>query len=302
MKTRNIILIYILLIGCSSPENSSGSENSIDDIPAFQSSFDYQPEPPVDGKLLGIIELGYSGFNSFIVRMDKQDRWSLEKAMYSESYVGDNKITFDQVISKIELFKTDMLDYGVGNDDINFVASSSAIRNQKVVDISQRLRRLNIGLITVSAEQEGYYSLYATVPKEFRENAFMIDIGSGNTKISWIENNEPKSVETYGSRYYEVGTSDQQARIGIKDAIAQVPNKNRQLCFMVGKIPHLLATITNNRTRRYTVLESPEAYTFSEDKEKAGLNIYDAIWEESTFSYVFDWDSNFSIGVLMNVN
>lgn len=302
MRTEHIILALILLWGCNSPESSDSSGNSTDDLPLFQSSFDYQPEPPIEGKLLGIIELGYSGFNSFVVKMDKQDRWSLEKSVYGKSHVGDDSVTFDHVISKIEDFKTDMIQFGVDPNDINLVASSSAIRNQKVIEIANRLRQLNIGLITVNAEKEGQYSLHATVPKDFRENAFMIDIGSGNTKISWVEDNQTRSIETFGSRYFEIGISDQQARIGIKEAIAQVPNKNKYLCFMVGNMPHVLALATNNRNARYTVLEEPDTYEFSNEQEKAGLNLYDALWEESTFSYVFDWESNFSIGVLMNVN
>ncbi len=276
--------------------------SSPDEIPAFLSSFDYQPEPPVDGKLLGIIELGYSGFNSFIVRMDNEDRWSLEKATYGKSGVGEGEVTFDQVFSQVEEFRTEMMKFGVKRNDINLVASSSALRDRKVVAIADRLRILNIGLITVNAVQEGNYALLATVPKEFASNSFMVDIGSGNTKISWTEGGEAKSVETYGSLYFQSGISDQEARIGIKEALATVPDENRSLCFMVGKIPFVLATATNNRNKRYTILESPEAYDFTEVQQKAGLNLYDALWQESTISYVFDWDSNFSIGVLMNVN
>ncbi len=302
MGTKNIIATLILFVGCSTSENNSSTPTSIDELPEFLSSFDYQPKPPVDGELLGIIELGYSGFNSFIVRMDNKDRWRLEKATFGESKVGDGEITFDQVFSQIEKFKADMIEFGVDRNDINLVASSSALKERKVLDIAERLRRLNIGLITVSARQEGNYALLATVPKAFMKNAFMVDIGSGNTKISWAEGNETKSVETVGSRYFESGISDQQARIGIKEALATVPEENKGLCFMVGKIPYLLATATDNRTRRYTVLEPPEAYNFEEKHELAGLNLYDALWQESTISYVFDWDSNFSIGVLMNVN
>jgi hypothetical protein len=302
LRSPYIIALAILIIGCSNPESSSDEESYVEESPVFLSSFDYNPEPPENGELLGIIELGYSGFNSFIVTMDRQDRWRLEKSVYGESYVSSDQITFEQVLKRIEKFKSTMIQFGVPENNINFVASSNAIKSEKVVDIARRLRQMNIGLITVNAKQEGNYALYATVPKEFFPHAFMIDIGSGNTKISWVDKKEPITIETYGSKYYEDGVSDQQARIGIKEAIAQVPAKNKTVCFMVGKIPYLLATITNNRTSRYTILEVPDAYSFREEQEMAGLNLYGAIWEESTISYVFDWDSNFSIGVLMNVN
>lgn len=290
------------MAGCSTAENSSNSSGSTENLESFQTSFDFQPEAPVNGKLLGIIELGYSGFNSFIVTMDKEDRWSLEKAIYSESQVADGDVTLESVIAKIEQFKSEMIEFGVDGNNINLVASSSAIRDQKVVEIANKLRAMDVGLITVSAEQEGTYALYATVPRALLENAYMIDIGSGNTKVSWLESGEAKTLETFGSRYKEAGVTDQDARIGIKEAVAQVPTKNRDLCFLVGKIPFLLAKTTNNRSTRYTILESPKAYTFEKEQQQAGLNLYDALWEESTISYVFDWDSNFSIGVLMTVN
>ena len=302
MRIRNIAISLLLSVGCSSSENSTDEKRTIDNTPSFHSSFDYRPEAPVDGKLLGIIELGYSGFNSFIVKMDNQDRWSLEKASYSESYVGDDNVTFDYVLSEIEKFKSEMIEFGVNGNDINFVASSSAIRNQKIVDIAEQLRRLDIGLITVSADQEGRYAFDATLPKDLKKDAFMIDMGSGNTKVSWLEGNKVQTLETFGSRYQEIGITDQEARIGIKEAVGQVPERNRSLCFMVGKIPFLLASETNNRSARYTILEPPNVYSFADVQSMAGLNLYDALWKESTISYVFDWDSNYSIGVLMNVN
>ncbi|MEP1095213.1 MAG: hypothetical protein ABJG78_08895 [Cyclobacteriaceae bacterium] len=302
MRIRYIALSLLLFARCSFSENSSGEKRTTGDLTSFQTSFDYAPEQPVNGKLLGIMELGYSGFNSFIVKMDNQDRWTLEKALYSESHIGDGKVTFEYVLAEIERFKSEMIAFGVDGNNINFVASSSAIRDQKVVGIAEQLRRLDIGLITVSVTQEGTYALHATVPKSLLEDAYMIDIGSGNTKVSWYENGQAQTLETYGSRYKEVGVSDQEARIGIKDAVAQVPSRNRNLCFMVGKIPFLLATLTDNRSKRYTVLEPPDAYSFADAQSQAGLNLYDALWEEATISYVFDWDSNYSIGVLMNVN
>ncbi len=302
MRFKHIIIATILLGGCTTQEGSSDSEGSAENTPAFLSSFDYQPESPTDGKLLGIIELGYSGFNSFIVSIDNEDRWALEKAIYDESKVGDGKVTFDHVISKIKEFRTEMIEFGVNENDINLVASSSALRDQKVVEIAEKLRGLDIGLITIDATQEGRYAFLATVPKEFQKSSFMVDIGSGNTKISWFEGTEIRSIETVGSRYFESGVSDQQARIGIKEALATVPPENKNICFMVGGLPHLLANSTDNRNSRYTILEPPEEYTFSERPEQAGLNLYDALWQEATIAYVFDWDSNFSIGVLMNVN
>ena len=38
-------------------------------------AFSYEAPAPVDGKLKGVVELGASGFNSFIVRIDQNRTW-----------------------------------------------------------------------------------------------------------------------------------------------------------------------------------------------------------------------------------
>ncbi|MEQ9404982.1 MAG: hypothetical protein RIM99_15425 [Cyclobacteriaceae bacterium] len=296
------MLTVILIAGCTG--NNSEGNTIADPVEehTFVSSFDYVPEPPENGALFGIIELGYSGFNSFIVQMDEKNRWSLEKAVYDESLVAKGRITLEYVLSKIDSFKKEMIDFGVSENHINLVASSSAIQDQKVQEIARELRSMNIGLITVDPIQEGNYALMATIPPELRRNAYMIDIGSGNTKISWMDGKDIVSIETYGSLYYQENISDSTAQLAFKEALSKVPENNRNICFMVGKIPFLLATSTNNRSGRYTILEHPDTYEVNNYQEQSGFNIYRSIWEEKTFSYVFDWDSNFSIGVLISVN
>ena len=37
--------------------------------------FSYTPEKPVNGKLRGVVELGATGFNSFVINLDDQRRW-----------------------------------------------------------------------------------------------------------------------------------------------------------------------------------------------------------------------------------
>ena len=295
------LVALLLLSACASSGDQNNSTSSDGEI-TFVTSFDYQPETPINGQQLGIIELGYTGFNSFMVNMDNRDRWSLEKANYSESYVGDGKVTLEHVLNKIDHFKQDMIQHGVQEYNISFVASSSAVKNDRVLEIIERLRQMDLGVITVNAEQEGYYAHYATIPEKFAENSFMVDIGSGNTKITWIDKGEIKTIESYGSKYYQQEIPMEEARNGIKRALWEVPDKNKNLCFLVGKIPYLLATASNNRDGRYSILEAPDTYEFKDEQELAGLNLYHAIWNKETIAHVFDWDSNFSIGVLMAVN
>ena len=40
-------------------------------------SFSYVPEKPVNGVLRGVVEVGASGFNSFVINMDREKRWEI---------------------------------------------------------------------------------------------------------------------------------------------------------------------------------------------------------------------------------
>jgi hypothetical protein len=62
----------------STPENSEATTSET-------AAFAYTPPAPVDGKLRGVVELGASGFNSFIIKVDKEKRWNLEKSEFGNS-------------------------------------------------------------------------------------------------------------------------------------------------------------------------------------------------------------------------
>lgn len=301
-----IVLLFIIpvltIVGCSSPD-AGESNTTAGTSGSFSSSFDYQPEPPSNGTLLGIIELSFTGFNSFIIEIDQQDRWSLKKAVYGESFVELGEITLDHVLEQLTSFKADMSALGLDENDVNLVVSSSASKTDKVKKISDQLRELNIGLIEISPEQEAAYAFQATVPESLRERSYLIDIGSGSTKISWLENGRVISKETYGSKSHLHGTSKLDVYHQLKEAIGQIPTESKSLCFLVGGVAFDLAKATNARAGRYTILKAPEEYQNQDSTQvPSGLNMYNAIWSEVTYSYVFDWEANFTIGILMDVN
>ena len=39
--------------------------------------FNYTPEEPVNGQLRGVVEVGATDFNSFVINMDNQNRWKI---------------------------------------------------------------------------------------------------------------------------------------------------------------------------------------------------------------------------------
>ncbi|WP_155833047.1 DUF6799 domain-containing protein [Hymenobacter swuensis] len=266
-------------------------------------SFTYQPPAPVNGKLKGVVELGASGFNSFIIRVDKQLNWKLEKSEFGNSLIMENLATDDDVRKGLKSYIGQMLDYGVGGRDIHFVVSSGAIMADVTRRIIGTLKELGYVVNTVTPEQEGALALKAALPPAFTGKAFVADIGSGNTKISWMQNALPKALDTYGAKYYQKGIADEAVARDVADNARQVPEALRQTCFIIGGVPYELAKINRQNKERFTVLSAPAAYTeLPNAKTKAGVTIYKALSDATGCQqFVFDWDANFTIGYLLTM-
>ena len=267
-----------------------------------RSAFTYTPPAPTAGKLRGVVELGASGFNSFIVRVDEQKAWKLEKADFGNSLVLENMATDFDIREGLKKYIAGMLDFGVGGRDIHFVVSSGAAKAENTQKIVRALKSLNYVVNTVTPEQEGRLALRSVLPEAYRDNAFVVDIGSGNTKISWMKGGEINAVEGPGSKYFQSGTDDAAIYAQVKEKASDVPQSNRQTCFIIGGIPYELAKKVRNGKERYTVLNAPTAYQGDNAKQKAGLNIYKAIADATGCQqFVFDWDANFTIGYLLTL-
>lgn len=288
----------------SSDESSASSSSSSNDEATSSSrpAFTYTAPEPQNGKLKGVVELGASGFNSFIVRIDDQKHWKLEKAEFGNSLVQENMATDDDIRAGLKSYIGKMLDFGVSGRDIQFVVSSGAVKIESTQKIIKALKSLNYVVNTVTPEQEGSLGLKAVLPDEFYGTAFVTDIGSGNTKISWKEGSSTKSLETYGSKYFENGTTDQTVYDEVNAKAKQIPSDHRKTCFIIGGVPFELAKKVRNGKERYTVLDAPSAYKLENAKSKAGVNIYKAIADATGCDqFVFDWDANFTIGYLLTL-
>lgn len=195
-----------------------------------------------------------------------------------------------------------MFDKGVAKNNMHFVISSGAQKEPKTAEISNELKKMGYVVNLVTAEQEGKYGFNATVPPSFADNSYLIDIGSGNTKISWNENGSLKSIELPGAKYYEKGTSDDQVYNEVKSQAAKIPEGKRNVGFILGGVPFTLAKQHRKGEERYTVLKAPQSYNAADKKMAAGLNIYRAITDATkTDTFVFDWDANFTIGFLLGL-
>lgn len=118
--------------------NTANNNQAASETPRV--SFDYTAPVPVNGKLKGVVELGASGFNSFIVRIDANKNWKLEKAEFGSSLVYENMATDDDVRNGLKNYIRGMLDFGVGGKDIHFVVSSGARPSPRSLKFQKALR------------------------------------------------------------------------------------------------------------------------------------------------------------------
>ena len=280
----------------------SEKENSGEKVSS--KGFEYTPEKPVNGKLKGVVEVGASGFNSFVVLIDKEKRWELVSKKFGASFALEGMSTKDDIKAGLQDYITDQLNSGVKPNDIQFVVSSGAQKAPTTAGIVAYLKSKRYVVNLVTAEQEGIYAFKATVPPAYQGNSYMMDIGSGNTKISYLNDNDQlTSIEIPGAKYYQSGKTNADVKTEILATISKLPKDKRNVAFVLGGVPFSLAKQTRSGEERFTVLNAPSAYKSGSDKKiESGLNIYDSVKKATnTDTFVFDWDSNFTIGFLLGL-
>jgi hypothetical protein len=276
----------------------AGSSKSAEDV----REFNYTPEKPQEGKLRGVVEVGATGFNSFVINLDKQKRWEIIDKDFGESLAYEGLATTEDIRAGLKKYIASMFDKGVLKKDMHFVISSGAQKEPKTTIIGNELKKMGYVVNLVTPDEEAQLAFRATVPPEFKDNSFMVDIGSGNTKVSWEENGKLKSLELPGAKYYEKEISDNDVYNEVRKLISKLPDDKRNMAFILGGVPFTLAKQHRAGEERYTVLKDPSAYDASDKKMASGLNIYKAIQDATrTDTFVFDWDSNFTIGFLLGL-
>src|SRR5215203_2458560 len=264
--------------------------------------FNYTPEKPVNGTMRGVVEVGATGFNSFVINMDGQKRWEIVSKDFGESLAYEGLATTDDIRAGLKKYLAAMFDKGVSKNNMHFVISSGAQKETKTTTISNELKKMGYVVNNVTPQQEAMFALRATIPPSFVDNSFMVDIGSGNTKVSWQENGNLKTMELPGAKYYEKGTADNEIYDHVKSEMSKVPEDKRNVCFIIGGVPFMMAKQDRKGEERYTVLNAPQSYKASDKRMASGLNIYKAIIDATrTDTFVFDWDANFTIGFLLSL-
>lgn len=264
--------------------------------------FAYQPEKPVDGKLKGVVEVGATGFNSFVVNMDKNRRWEVVSKDFGQSLAYEGLATTEDIRAGLKKYISMMFDKGVKSRDVHFIISSGAQKEPKTTIIASELKKMGFVVNLVTPEQEGKLALKSALPESYYGTAFVTDIGSGNTKISWMNAANIMAEEAPGSKYFEKEKTDASVYEEVKAKAGKIPQRNREVCFIIGGTPYDLAKQHRNGEERYTVLNAPDTYVADKPKNKSGLNIYKAIQDATGCdTFVFDWDANFSIGFLLQL-
>lgn len=286
----------------NSSQTSTTPKNPGQRSNAEHRSFAYTPEKPINGVLKGVVEVGASGFNSFIINMDKEKRWEIVSKDFGESLVYEGLASTDDIRVGLKKYLAGMFDKGVQNKNMHFVISSGAQKEPKTAGIVSELKKMGYVVNQVTPEQEGKLGLKSVQPKAYMENSFVTDIGSGNTKVSWYEGGNLKALEMPGAKYYEGGKPDDVVYNEVKGKMSNLPSAKKEVCFIIGGVPYELAKQSRQGDERYTVLGPPDSYKADKAKTKAGVNIYKAIVDATGCdTFVFDWDANFTIGFLLSL-
>jgi hypothetical protein len=199
------------------------------------------PERPVNGTFKGVVEVGASGFNSFVVNIDPQKRWEIVSKDFGESLSYEGMATTHDIVTGLKKYLAMMFAKGCAGRNVHFVISSGALKNPKTKDISAEIKKMGYTVNEVTADQEGKYALKALLPPFARDNSFTVDMGSGNTKISWYEGSSLRTLEAPGAKYYQNGKTDQEVYEEIKSKVSQVPQAKRVKCYIIGGVPFQMA-------------------------------------------------------------
>ncbi len=319
MKRKNLMMSFLFvlstigMVSCVGGSKQTPEPNSNDSIIEVQEeviqlpSFDYTPVAPVNGKLKGVVELGASGFNSFIIELDKEKNWQIKKKEFGNSMVTEKLTTAKEVKSTLRDYIKTIVDFGVKSRDVHFVVSSGAAKEDITATIISALKEIGYVVNVVTPNQEAKYAFTCVSPNDFKNKSFVVDLGSGNTKVSYVKDEKIATRETYGAKYYQKDVDDNSVYNDVKEKLSDIPADNTKTCFLIGGVPYQMAKFLKKGDERYTVLDI-NLNTYDElakeegEKFKAGLNIYKGILDATNCKQiVFDWDANFTIGFLLSI-
>jgi hypothetical protein len=299
-----LLCIAMFAVGCKKNTASNATaQPKVQIVASPMPTFDFMPPAPQKGTLYGVIELGASTFNSFVVRMDDKKNWQLVlPPEIGSSLISDHMASEEDIKNGLKNYIQKIANAGVSGKNTHFVISSSAKEEETVQKIMTSIRDMGFLVNTVTAEQEAKHAFRATVPKEYKEKAFVLDMGSANTNLAYLQADKLVTLSSYGSKYFQKAVPDTAVYNTFRRLADSIPSNRTEYCFVIGAAPAELAMRTSKDQARYTVLQLPSNYQANGDTQKAGLNIYKAVADATGCKkFVFDSASNFTIGFVQGL-
>jgi len=186
-KIISFILLFLIFASCKTEIKKNSNLKEETSSPK-KNEFNLTLTKPINGKLKGVVELGASSFNSFIINVDENLNWELKKKEFGASLIAEGTTNSINVSKKLKGYIQKIIDFGVHSNNIHFVVSSGAVKEKVTQKIMDELQKMGYVINTVTPEEEGIYALKCVLPQKFYTSSFVVDIGSGNTKISYLEN------------------------------------------------------------------------------------------------------------------
>ena len=234
--------------------------------------------------------------------IDRSGRWTLNKADAGNTEVFEHLATDDNLKKSLKNYINNLIEYGVTQTEIHFIARESNVQIPQIKQIIAMLETIGYEVTTVSGQQEAADILRAGLPKKYQANGFVLDIEKAQTVIAFAEDSSlTNGSNTYGSHYAEKGITDEQARNSLSQLAVTVPQQKRKVCFVIGTgTSDFLGALNNNE--RFMAMKSPESYE-SSGSAKGGLNIYKAVYEKTGCrQFIYDGQSNAAVGYLLRLN
>lgn len=324
MKIKSLLSVLMLsvmmlsVVGCNNKKSnnqkaSADKSTTVENVSLKTASkeqlvpFTFSPTPPTEGKLKGVVELGASGFNLFIIKLDKDKNWKTEKKEFGNSLIKEGMTGVADVKATLKDYIQTIVSFGVASKDIHFVVSSGAAKEEITNTITKALKQLGYVVNVVTPEQEAKFAFRSVMPKELENEAFVVDMGSGNTKISYMQDGKLVGKETFGSKYFQKEIENTAVADDVAEKLKDIPSTLTKTCLIIGGIPYQMAKIQRQGEERYTVLSTQltkyeELVADKGQQASCGLNIYESILKTTnTKQMVFDWDANFTIGFLLGL-
>ena len=143
----------------------------------------------------GAIEIGGKGVKGYVVELDH----SLASISYRNSYntapqsgISSDFIMSQEMINRISedvarLKKALVKDQNIPVKEIYIIASSALNKIQNKSALAAHIEhKTHSKLSFIDEKEESIYGFYGSVPKTEWNTASMIDIGGGNTKVAWM--------------------------------------------------------------------------------------------------------------------